>query len=207
MFRKIAGALAVVLLFSEARPLYAQNRPEVTQEVMVSSNPKERVVSRTVGNYEGRRYELFGMFDTTIPGNDYFLLLSGHRKLGRGVDLVSEIIKPRGSPADFGLGLGYDFPMPENSYFNAHALPLNLESGRVARSGELEMFGGAKFGRGYYVDGRAQFAFPYGEKRECRSELVVGKKLNGKFAAEASLAHNGRGTGVRADLKYGVYGK
>ena len=206
----ITGALAQPLYAQEPREPQSQTGPKITQEFMVSSNPKERGMSRTIGVYERDGYEAFGLLDVALrraESPDYFLILSGHRKVGKGAELVFETVKAKGKPADFGIGMGYDFPLPDKYRFNVHALPLNMESGGIARRSELAMFGGAKLKKGYYVDGRMQLTFPYGERTEYTGEIAAGKKLSDRFALQGTFARNKRGSAVRADLKYGVLGK
>lgn len=210
--RKIAAMLLLKML--TANPVYGQDA-RITTEVMASSNPDERGVSRTIGSYSGREFKLFGMFEAALKrpqkggeprgGPDYFLLLAGHRELKKGIELVAEGTKARGGPADLGIGLGYDVHMPKGAYLNPHVLPLNFTANGVARRSEVELLGGYEKNR-YYADGRMQLSIPYHQRRECVAELAMGKKL-GRFAGEVSVAHNSRGNAVRGDLKYGVYGK
>src|SRR3989344_2161007 len=209
MFRELVAGAA--LIGALAQPAYAQDAGgKVTQEFMVSSNPKERGMSSTIGVYERDGFEGFGMLDVALrrtESPDYFLILSGHKKVGKGTELVFETVKSKGKPADFGMGVGYDFPLPDKYRFSVHALPLNMESGGIVRRSEFAVFGGAKLKNGYYVDGRMQLTFPYGERTEYAGEIAVGKKLNDRFSAQGSCAHNKRGSALRAELKCGVYGK
>jgi len=209
MFKKIVAGAA--LIGTLAQPAYAQDAGgKVTQEFMISSNPKERRMSRTIGIYEGEGFEGFGLFDVALrraESPDYFLILSGHKKVGKGAELVFETVKSRGKPADFGIGVGYEFPLPDNYRLSVHALPLNMESGGIVGRSELAAFGGARLKNKYYIDGRMQLTFPYGERTEYAGEIAVGKKLNDRFSAQGSFAHNKRGSALRAELKCGVYGK
>src|SRR3989344_4273601 len=152
MFRELVAGAA--LIGALAQPAYAQDAGgKVTQEFMVSSNPKERGMSSTIGVYERDGFEGFGMLDVALrraESPDYFLILSGHKKVGKGAELVFETVKSRGKPADFGIGVGYEFPLPDNYRLSVHALPLNMESGGIVGRSELAAFGGARLKCGVY---------------------------------------------------------
>ena len=192
---KLATTLLLSLL---AAPAYAQT--SVTERFMNSSNTTEGTTLRTTGFYGTDKYKFFGEFSASDGiKKDYFGILSAHRELPKGFELVVEIEKGRNSRPVTGAGIGYDMQFKDGR-LALHFIPVRVAGGSLERGAEVAAFGGRKMGK-YYVEGRAGVSVPYDG---FRGELCLGKNIGGRLSAEVHVARNGYGNTVRGGMMYKI---